>query len=768
MSGPASVPFEPIRKLADGAAAEVLLARELKSGEQVVVKVLRSELTSDASVVGRFLDEAKVFQRMRHPNIVRCLGSGQLPDGRVYVMTELLEGRDLGSQLRRDGPLASDELLKLAIPLAEALEHVHQHGVIHRDLKPDNIFLAGGLQAFDPRLLDFGLARFEGPKSVRTATGVILSTPEYTPPECIQGQKADARSDLYSFGIVLFEALTGAPPFVAGNYGELLLKHLSQPPPALPASATHLQKIVHRCLCKEPENRYGSAAELGQALSEALSLATSRTFISRPGAEPGTSDGSSVGETFGSYEAVRLLGEGSMGQVYLARHKKLGRQVALKKMRPDHARNGELVKRFFQEARTVNEINHEHIVEIFDFVEDVDAKGEQRVFCVMELLSGASLTELARSEQLSLRRIVNISRQIASALGAAHRVGVVHRDIKPDNVFVTERSGISDFVKVLDFGVAKLVVPLSDAPKVGTMEGAIIGTPAYMAPEQASGAGTDFRADIYALGVVMYELLSGRLPFTGTLFGQLVVQIMTQAPPPLPSSTPSGEPIPPALAEVAMRCLAKKPEERPQSMAEVAGELSKLLPSLPEAARKAPAGEARARAPAVAPPEKPGPGSSVVLPPGARRRWPVLAAAGAVLLASSGGGVYALLDPPRPVPAQAQASLPPAPPPAPAPPPRVRLRASSNPPGARVVRADTGEVLGATPLSEQLPRAGAPVVLRFELAGHRAAERTVSLSGDVQISVDLSPEPPRRPVEKKSRPPRKKESSDAVIDPFAD
>jgi serine/threonine-protein kinase len=270
-----------------------------------------------------------------------------------------------------------------------------------------------------------------------------------------------------------------------------------------------------------------------------------------------------AGDVLGSYRLERLLGEGSMGRVFQARHTRLDRQVALKVLRPAFSQDSGCVRRFFQEAQAVNRINHEHIVEIFDFVEDTQGG---HVYCVMELLRGRSLTSLLEQERLTLERIQRIAVQVCAALGAAHQLGVVHRDVKPDNLFVSQRPGHPDYVKVLDFGVAKV---LSAEPSQGTLEGLLIGTPRYMAPEQASGLPVDHRADIYAVGTLLYEMLSGRPPFEAHALGRLMMKIISEPPPPLPERLPSGEPLPPALAELVMRCLAKEPQERPQQLAEL-------------------------------------------------------------------------------------------------------------------------------------------------------------------------------------------------------
>src|SRR5262249_48427065 len=245
------------------------------------------------------------------------------------------------------------------------------------------------------------------------------------------------------------------------------------------------------------------------------------------------------GDILGTYQLVRLLGEGSMGRVFLAKHTRLGREVALKILRPEHVRNHSLVQRFFQVARTVNQINHEHIVEVLDFVEEPPGTGYGRVYCVMERLQGLSLSEMLRKEPLPIVRGARIMRQVCAALEAAHRVGVVHRDVKPGNIFIVERTNQPDYVKVLDFGVAKLTAPVSEEKASSTLEGTIIGTPSYMAPEQAAGLETNFWTDIYGVGGVLYEMLAGKPQFEGDVFGHLMVQIITQPPRSLPSHTPN-------------------------------------------------------------------------------------------------------------------------------------------------------------------------------------------------------------------------------------
>ena len=454
------------------------------------------------------------------------------------------------------------------------------------------------------------------------------------------------------------------------------------------------------------------------------------------------------GDILGSYRLEQLLGEGSMGQVFQARHVRLGRQVALKVLRSAFAHDSTFVRRFFQEAHAVNQINHEHIVEIFDFVED-PAGGH--VYCVMELLRGQCLSDVLHQETLGLARIRRLMVQVCAALGAAHQLGVVHRDIKPDNLFVAHKNGQEDFVKVLDFGVAKV---LTAEGLNGTLDGTIIGTPTYMSPEQAAGLPVDARADIYAVGTVLYELLSGRPPFVAPNFGQLMVKILTEAPPALPTLTPAGEPIPPALAHLTLRCLAKEPEARPALLAEVITELLTDA-SLP-------------------PEERPTQPVRVPLALIARRPGNLLAA-GLLAAVVTGLGLWwasARSDAPsagEAVVAEARTLAPTA---APAP---VSLTVRSVPEGARVVRADTGETLGVTPWVTSLPRSASPLGLRVELTGYRSSEHKVSLEDSATLEVPLVPVPavvkPARGSQNTHRASSTRKhtsgSRDAVIDPFA-
>ncbi len=263
-----------------------------------------------------------------------------------------------------------------------------------------------------------------------------------------------------------------------------------------------------------------------------------------------------------------------MGIVYLATHTRLGRRVAIKVLRSEYSDHPQAIRRFFAEARAVNKIAHPNVVEVTDFVE---RPGETNYY-VMELLEGASLAVLIDSGGVpELDRSVGIMTQLAEAIAAIHRAGVVHRDLKPDNVVLIEKNGKSDFVKLCDFGVAKLMDSGLDRVAMhSTSQGAILGTPEYMSPEQASGKPVDPRSDIYSFGVMLYELATGRIPFSAPDFGEMVVQLLKVAPIP-PSQLPDlPHKIPPALDELIIACLAKQPADRPQDMEHVVDRLEQI------------------------------------------------------------------------------------------------------------------------------------------------------------------------------------------------
>jgi putative nucleotidyltransferase with HDIG domain len=269
-----------------------------------------------------------------------------------------------------------------------------------------------------------------------------------------------------------------------------------------------------------------------------------------------------LGTVVGAYRLVTEIGSGGMGTVYYAEHTVIGRRSAIKVLHPEIARDAKAVSRFLTEARAANEIRHPNVVEITDIGQQGDLH-----YIVMSFLEGETLGErLERQPVMDEPSTIRIARQVASALGAAHEAGIVHRDLKPENIFLMNHPEFPDYVKVLDFGIAKLVHP--DPEAAGrTGLGTAVGTPKYMSPEQCRGDGNlDHRSDIYSLGVVLYEMLTGGLPFPGPAPGDIMIAHVVEPPPPPIEKNPK---LSARLNAVVLRALEKKPEARFPSMREL-------------------------------------------------------------------------------------------------------------------------------------------------------------------------------------------------------
>jgi len=426
----------------------------------------------------------------------------------------------------------------------------------------------------------------------------------------------------------------------------------------------------------------------------------------------------------GSYRILGLVAEGGMGRIYLAEHTRLGRRVALKSLRSEHAHNPTTVSRFFEEARAVNRIRHEHIVEITDFIEE--AGGDN--YYIMEMLDGLSLSQLLEKEGfVDVPRAVDIALQIADALAVVHAAGIIHRDLKPDNIYLTRRSGRDDYVKLLDFGVAKLLDSAENKPLHQTAAGAILGSPEYMSPEQAGGKIVDHRTDVYSLGVILYEMVTGHKPFEAKSYGEMVIKHIT-VPPPLPKQRPDRrQEIPEELEALILACLSKKPEERPAGMREIAAQLEEMrdwMQFLPHEASPPAPRRGRRLAWALAFIV----GAAIPVGMGIHLGW----LEGGAPAADSGsdggragkvsrhGDAGSLLE-------------------------QVEVQFDSEPAGAVVYPAGSERPLGRTPLVLALPRTSRAREFEFRLAEHEHVSRRVRLDENTRVAVVLPAVPPLEP-----------------------
>jgi serine/threonine-protein kinase len=402
--------------------------------------------------------------------------------------------------------------------------------------------------------------------------------------------------------------------------------------------------------------------------------------------EADSGDRTRLGHVLGNYRLIRKLGEGGVGTVYEGEHIRLGRKMALKVLHPDLA-SAEVIARFFNEARAVNAIKHPNILDVEDFV--TADTGEH--YLIMELLQGEDLrTVISRDGLLTPARVTAIGEQIASALSGIHAAGVVHRDLKPDNIFLTLKNGV-ETVKLLDFGIAKFI---SDTEGL-TREGMTMGTPEYMAPEQILTSGKPgTQADLYSLGMLLYECLAGAPAFTATTTAAILRGHVSD--PVVPPSQRRGETVPAVLESVVLKCLEKDPKHRFKSAADVIAALRADRAVEVIGVKKPP--------PVVQPAERPRSRAVQMLPAFA------MAAAALVLhLLPQTRASQAAAAPPPPAPVQVAAAAPAPVPVAPARPAKIEVTLMSTPPGADMYIAD--ESLGEAPVTTSIPVSSEPIAL---------------------------------------------------------
>jgi serine/threonine protein kinase/tetratricopeptide (TPR) repeat protein len=562
--------YEILKRLGEGGMGAVYKARDHELDRLVALKVIRPELAGHPDILRRFKQELILARQVTHKNVVRIFDLGSA-NGRKFITMDYIEGRDLKSILGEREKLPPAEVLPIFQQICRGLEAAHVEGVVHRDLKPQNIMVDASGRVW---LMDFGLAR-SMELSGLTRTGVLVGTPDYMSPEQARAEKVDARSDLFSLGIIVFEMLTGRLPFPAETLMAKLLQRVQQNAPPVtdidPTIPARLGAVVSKCLERNVAKRYQNVREilddlLGDNKTVGSSAASSVASAAPPGAPPSISLGElGPGSQFGPrYRIESEIGEGGMGKVYKAYDSDLDRIVALKLVRPELARDASSLQRFKQELLLASRISHRNILRIHDLGDVGGVK-----FISMAYIEGMDLHEaIARMGKLQTERVISIAKQLASALEAAHAEGVVHRDLKPRNVLITA----DDHVYVSDFGLAKSLDTESSAM---TRAGEVLGTPRYMSPEQAESKAADHRSDLYSLGVILYEMVAGEVPFAGESSMQVMFQHVQQTPKNPRLVNPQT---PEYLAVIILKCLEKNPAHRYQSATELLHDLESGIP----------------------------------------------------------------------------------------------------------------------------------------------------------------------------------------------
>ncbi len=554
----------------------------------MALKVMKRQYASDEQFVKRFKLEARSAASLSHPNIVAVYDAGEGVFGGEkvpYIAMEYVPGGTLKDLVVQHAePLPTATAVELALQVARALEAAHNRQIIHRDIKPQNILLTEDGAA---KVADFGLARAAASSSstLTQEAGGILGTPHYISPEQVMGKSASPRSDLYALGVVLYEMLTGELPYDADTPVGVVMQHVHgrlRAPKEVNASVPEgINALCVRLLARDPEDRYQDASELVEDLERVRqgrlpAFVDARQQTTDPVAAPASSEHPTVPsppeeekprnekwpQKDGRYRRMRPIGGGRMSEVYLARDEEANRDVALKVLKKQYAEDEDFVERFRREARNAASLSHPNIIAVHDWGETEDGSH----YMAMEYVSGGTLAErIRRDGPLPAPEAAALALQIAGALRAAHEREIIHRDVRPQNVLLAEDGE----AKVADFGIARAAYETSL-----TQEGAILGAAHYLSPEQALGQPVSPRSDLYSLGVVLYEMLTGTPPFEADTPVAVVMKHLRDEPHP-PREV--NKAVPDALNAVVVRLLAKNPEDRYQDADALIDDLERVL-----------------------------------------------------------------------------------------------------------------------------------------------------------------------------------------------
>ncbi|HEY5938388.1 MAG TPA: serine/threonine-protein kinase, partial [Kofleriaceae bacterium] len=544
--------------LGAGGTALVFGGHDELLGRQIALKLLRPQYAGDADEAARFLRAAKLVSQLHHENIVVVHDCGEDTDlGVVYLVMERLIGATLAEVKGKTTRLSWQRTIRILVQVCRALGRSHEQGILHRDLSLRNITLVTSSGRADVvKLCDFGLARTTQGDDRVTSTGTAVGTPAYMAPELVRGDAdQNHRVDIYALGVIAYELLSGKLPHESATMVAMIARKLTAPPTPLSEACPGvelppgLETLIMACLEHDPSARPESASLIERDLL-ALDPESPRA-------------GGLVGQVIGNHRVVERLAQGGMGEIYLVEHEVIGTKAALKVLLPEIATNPEAVERFIQEARASGNIPSPHIPRCYDlgFLPD------KRAYVLMDLIEGESVAaEIKRAGPMSLADVKQVVRQTAGALAAAHDLGIIHRDIKPEHIMI-QRGSAGLHVKLLDFGIAKIVTDTTTRTQVGVF----MGTPLYCAPEQVLGEPVGPATDAYALGATAYEMLTGRPPFSGEA-GHVLALKTTRDPVPLIELRPG---LPPAVTATINRMMARDPAHRPNALRPLAAEVAK-------------------------------------------------------------------------------------------------------------------------------------------------------------------------------------------------
>ncbi len=606
-----------LKRLARGGMGDVYLAAStgIEGAERpCIVKTVRRDQSGDKSMVIRFLDEFRVQAQLNHPGVAQVMEAVVGEEGEPYAVVEFVEGRSIAEAQHRAHQLgfkiAWPEAVAIILEMAQSLEHVHTRQgldggalrIVHRDLSPQNVMVGFSGEV---KVIDFGTARGTN-RRCRTVGGVVYAKPGYIAPEVSRGESGDGRVDLYALGIMLWELASGRSFLGPDPHRHLqLVAEGRMPVPSAAAACSApdvLDSIIARLTANQPDHRYATAALAVGDLAKLMAMASAapdgmrgtrpriarllgnlwptepdrtRAEFSRllRGAKerfsvntplrdaaaitPSRSSAAHVVDVLRGthYRLLKLVAASDEAEVHEAEHAELGRRSILKVLPSALAASPAALERFKNEGKALAKLSHPNIVALHE----VGTAGDGRPYIAMERVSGETLaTTIRRGGAMNTDQAIDVCKQILRGVQAAHREGILHLDLKPDNVLITSEGQI----RIVDFGMSPAVRDGAHTPPRAHKDSVTVnGTPEYMAPEQVLGSRVDARTDVYAVGCILFELLTGHPIFErGARIAQLGKHVH-DAPISLRERAPNRH-FSPSLRAIVEKALQKIPADR--------------------------------------------------------------------------------------------------------------------------------------------------------------------------------------------------------------
>jgi serine/threonine protein kinase len=541
--------------IGSGASGLVYRTSRERPARQVALKVMIPKGADDAQLARmreEFLREGEIAAKLEHPHVIPIYEYGEL-DGLLFIaMRYVADGYNL-AHLLGDGPLEPTLAAELALQIGSALDAAHERELVHCDLKPANVLVARDGPRAHAYLTDFGVASTSG-ASVEVARGTL----DYCAPEQFRGEPLDARTDVYSLGCIVYEMLSGAPPFRTASREATMLAHVNGERPLLTDSRPDLPPtvaaVVSDAIAANPDQRPRSAGELASHIANAIAASGSAPPALEPSTPAVTEELApprlpALGETFAGYKLEARIGNDDVTEVFRGRHVHHGRLATIKIMSPQLALDPSLRDRFARQQALMARIEHPGIVPVY-------ALGEENgtPYVAMRHVDAPTLEELLASDgRFDPPRACRLIKQVATTLDALHDAGILHRNVKPAAIIV-EGHGPAEHTYLTDIGLSH-----HEGMEMLTPAESFVDNFQYLAPELAKGEAVGPPADEYALGCVLFELLTGTPPLRHENKLRTMYAHMTE---PRPSARELVPSLPEDLDAVIKKAMAKAPGER--------------------------------------------------------------------------------------------------------------------------------------------------------------------------------------------------------------